>query len=365
MVLVVSVGAGEHQLPLIRRLKALGHTVAAFAQDDGPGLAVADHQARISTHDHERAIAWIRTLGRPAAIGCFSYGRAVETALHLVAAFGLPGAIRAQTLAAIRSDDRTAHRSWLASLGLATPRTLRPGDLAGYGSDVVAKPRHGSGSSRGVRRLSAAAAASLDPEAHVFEESIPGAEHRIAAWVHGGLPVWVGVLQRWNLAGTCLAARYLALPDPPAWALALASRIGTAVGMDSGLLKIDLVLNREVPVVIEIDLGLSGDHLEPALAPAAWSLDLVTAYIDLILGRRPTLVPRATGRSCLDYLYREDPGLDQDRELVRRLVDPDATVAWRNARPVPCPPVDQRDAIAAVLHNAVHLPPGLPGRSRP
>ena len=153
---VMVIGAGEFQVPLIRKCRELGFCVHAAAWRDGAvGARLADHFFPVSITEKERLLALAREV-RPRAVLTIASDLAEITANYLQHALELPG--NPEETAYLATDKAAMRRAW-EEAGLPVPRHR---EITGLGElkeftrgmhfPVIVKPVDRSGS-RAISRI--------------------------------------------------------------------------------------------------------------------------------------------------------------------------------------------------------------------
>ena len=329
---IICLGAGPSQLPLITEARGLGYRVVAIDRDvHAPGLAAADRAVVASTHDADEVIVRLRALDLEfSGLLARTCGPPLRTAARICAEFGLPGlSPELAELAVRKSAWRTFARGhglpapagWLAEASWAMP--------AGAAFPVVVKPDQTVAGKQAIRvvtasgELSAALAAACESSGNgqaEVEVLVPGCD---VTWVtladRGrsrplfGLDELVGVNRDGNIrglgvatpsitAGTAHEARMLAIMDRLA---RLFPRVRAVLAFS---FRVDP--RGGEPVVIELHADLTGDLILDVLLPAAYpDRRLMREFVATVLGAephrleaeqaRPTAVLTGTGGSDL------------------------------------------------------------------
>lgn len=296
------VGGGAEAVPGLLRLRALAARLAVSDRDRAaPGFAVAEERLLASTYDADATVAAARALHRRWPVdGVLCIAADVPLTVARVAhALGLPGLSLA---AAALASDKLAMKRALAAAGVPVPafrsveslRDLRDG-VAALGPQVVLKPVDGRGA-RGVLRLgpgcdlewALAAARAASPSGRVMlERFVAGPQLSSESFVANGAIATPGLADR-NYALLERTAPYV-IEDGGLQPSVFTNESGAAVddvmlraaaamGIESGILKGDLVLDPERgPVVVEVAARLSGGSFCTRTIPLSTDVDLVAA----------------------------------------------------------------------------------------
>ena len=296
------VGGGAEALPGLLRLRALGARLAVSDRDaHAPGFAIAEERILASTYDVEETVAAARALdARWPVDGVLCIASDVPLTVASVAhALDLPGISLG---AARRAADKLAMKEALAAGGVPVPDFVPVASLAslrrGYarlGPVAVLKPVDGRGA-RGVLRITAetdlewafATSLAASPSGRVMlERFLDGPQLSSESFVADGAIATPGLADRnyellertapyliedGGLQPSVHRARVAAAVDD------VLLRTARAMGIDSGVLKGDLVLDPERgPVVIEVAARLSGGSFCTRTIPLSTGVDLVAA----------------------------------------------------------------------------------------
>lgn len=292
-------GAGRHQVPLIRRAVDRGaEVVTSDYLPDAPGRAFATHPVLGDALDVDvnRRIAQDHDVDAITTIGT---DQAIVAVATVAADLGLPCHVGPE--AAMLATNKVPMRAALAAHGVPVPTSVtvrsvddtRDVELDG---PVVVKPADGQGQRATVRvtrraslddAVADAIAVSRSATA-VVERFVSGPEATASVWLDGGRTQLVGVADR------------LTYNPPPALGIALrhstpsrhaadrldlvadvAERTAAAYGMEDGPLYIQFLCTPDGGVVVmEAAARVGGGH-EPQLYARTTPFDLVDLSIDL------------------------------------------------------------------------------------
>lgn len=329
---LVLLGAGHHTY---RRYGlediAARHPVALL--DAKPPEWAAEHVATAVTvdlTDREAVTQVMRDLAAERGLaGVLTYTESrVVLAAQLAEQFGLPGN-SAASVAACR--DKHVTRTLLAANGVPSARSFLAADensavdqAARIGYPVVVKPR-GLGGSAGVHRadsaqqvrdaFQAARSARLfgietsgTPGGVLVEEYLDGPEISVECVVRGIGSLHIAAITRKYLGPEPTFQEIGHLVDPGD-ALVADCRIHEvalaalrAVGIERGVMHIEMRLTHDGPHIVEINARLGGD-LIPHLVHLATGLNLPQITADLAVGAEPDLTFRQSQCAAVRFLY--------------------------------------------------------------
>jgi biotin carboxylase len=299
--LLMVLGAGRHQAPLIARAESLGiRTLALDPYPDAPGKQVASIAADGDALDVDRALA-IAKRYRPDGITTIGTDQPVLVMAQVAAELGLPchltetGALRATNKAEMGPALRTAGVPMPQAVTLA-PTGPEPGSLPALPCVVKAADSQGQ---RGMSivRTPGDLQAAIDQARNVsrtatvvVEHFHEGPEFTINAWMSEGRALVAAPLDRITVnpppsIGICLQHVYPSVhaADGDQFA-AIAESVARAYEMERGPLYIQTIAASDGYKVIEAASRVGGGH-EAQLLPRLMSFDLVDRTIDLALGR--------------------------------------------------------------------------------
>jgi hypothetical protein len=322
--IAISVGAGNHQLPLIRELQRRNFIVAAFDRDpEAPGAKLADFFAPISTWDVDAAGRWLDTIAGPfVGAFCFSYGKALTTQFELINRYELEGYIDFER--ANLSHDKYFQRQFLQRGGLTDINEFRLQNIPDFDKKFryLVKDRSG-GSSKGIKvfekeelRLELALyPTSFDNS--VAQPILEGNEYRVITLVKGGQIYFGTALRRYNLPGTFVCSHYFTLSQVPEALICLVEKLVRLLSQSTYFLKIDVMEVEWGMEIIEFDLGRPGDYFETLIAPYCFALDFTSLYVDVYLGQNLKPLPcwqPPEVHGTLRFLYNPETTINELQE---------------------------------------------------
>lgn len=310
---VLVLGAGAAQLGLLEAARAQGlYVLAADADPQAPGLALADERAVVSSEDE----AGIERLARARAVeGLISPGAdwPVGIAARVAERLGLAHPLAGAT--AVLTTSKARQRERLASAGVPQPAVYRPDDPELVVPCVVKPPdRQGQ---RGLAlvehrdelgaAVDAAIAASRAGTA-IVEEHVAGPEVTVNAVSVDGVYHPLTVTDRHTADppafGVALAHVWPSAHDTGA-AVEVARAAVEALGIAQGPSYTQLRLGVDGPRVMEVAARLGGGH-DAELCRAATGVDLNGLALSFALGERPPVPPpeppASVGGACVLFL---------------------------------------------------------------
>jgi len=292
-------GAGRHQVPLIKAAEASGYrTIIADNKPSSPGREFCSVASMISATDLEACQALAL---KHAVCGVLVAGtdQPVRIMAELCARLNLPCYLKPE--GALRATNKLVQRQTMQAYGVRQPAfvTVSPG--ASWEWDIypaVVKPADSQGQ-RGVTKvanhqelesaLANSANFSTTSEA-VIEAFVPGQEFTASAWLQDGQIAFMALSDRATYSahslGVCFQHLYptVAAAGMEAEVTEMLRRIAQAFGMSDGPLYVQMIATTEGPVLVEAAARIGGGH-ESTLFPKISDFDPVACLIDWLSGK--------------------------------------------------------------------------------
>ena len=337
---LVSIGGGAGQLPLIEAARAQGLGVVVVDQDPrAPGASLADGRVVASTHDPDAILRGLRPLlatRRVRAVATKSSGAPVAAAARIARELGLAGL---DVDLARESVTKTGQRAAARRAGVRAPlgATARSEqDLQGLDLPWprVVKPALTRVGKAGVSRVdtpgeeraafAAAAVASGNGEVEV-EEHVPGDDVVLAALFSGSELHPIALLDETARFDACGRARGLGFALPSVHGMGvLAQVVGAAqrlvhrtrAGDGVGFFSFRVAPGAE-PCLIEVHFDLAGDFVADRLFRASTSYDPIRETLRLLAGEPWTARPARLAPAGLRFLFADELARDAETVLAR------------------------------------------------
>ncbi len=323
---LVSIGGGTGQLPLIEAARRIGLDVVVVDRDPrAPGAASAGGRVVASTHDPAavlRGLCPLLATRRPRAVATKSSGTPVATCARVARALGLPGL---EPAAAELAVTKPGQMELARRAGLRVPRSRAlhaPEDLPriALGWPRVLKPALTRVGKAGITRadcpadlpaaFEAARTASADGRVEV-EEFVPGEDVVLAGLFADSELSPVALLDEaldFDAAGR---ARGLGFALPSVQGMAVLADVVTAaqrlvgrLGLGHGIGFFSFrVTPGEEPCLIEMHFDLAGDFVADKLFGAATSFDLIAESLRLLAGEPWSARPSRLAPTALRFLF--------------------------------------------------------------
>jgi len=306
---VLVLGAGRHQVPLIKRARQRGaFVVTSDYLTDSPGREFASLPILADALDSEINVEIAREQDIDAVV-TVGTDQALTTVADVAASRGLPCHVSPDGARA--ATDKTRMRAALAKAGvpMSTCHIVERDELPertalGQGPWVV-KPADAQGQ-RGTCRVGShdhllAAVADARSESRrgvaLIEEFLIGPEATATAWLHDGQLELLGITDRvtYNPPPNLGIALRHVFPGVHAAAhvdsvAGVLEGVAAAYEMTNGPLYVQMIITADGPKVVEAAARVGGGH-ETALYQAVAGVDLTELSLDLACG----LAPRSTG----------------------------------------------------------------------
>lgn len=310
--ILVIIGAGFEQVPLYQLAREMGFfIVGTDGNPDAPGLDLADASVISSTRDAPETLRELEKFFVGAGPhGVLTIANDVPSTVAVVANhFDLPGM---SIEAAHILSDKQLMKSVFEAKGIPTPRQyvvanaveLRMAHLQGLSREpAILKPRDGRGAI-GVRQITEASdyeklvddvSKTTDTGTLLLEEFIPGKQFSAETVILGGKGYTVGLSER-NYSRNFDLFPYVIEDGGDfrndftqafrAKVTELMERVGSALNVDNGILKGDLVLdNRSNELkIIEVAGRLSGGWFASHQIPYATGVSIMEVAIRMSVG---------------------------------------------------------------------------------
>lgn len=348
----VIIGASKEALHTIEKAHEYGLLVAALDGDpDAAGLRAADKSLIVDISDENAAIEAVRA-EKADFVLTVPIGRFLTTIGAVNDALKLPGI--SKEMAALCTDKYRFHRR-LSEQKLRKCHCYAAGGSESDAADnselagriaagklpldfpAILKPRFGSGS-RGIHMISnleelQKALKSVEGEAYVLEECIPGEEYGADGAVIDGKFHMILLRRKENT------------PPPARQAVAYYSVLPTdsfrqqvekymkdvlaCLGLKECLLHADIIRGEKGPFVIELSARPSGHNLHDLFTPLCTGVDLAEEYIKYRMGKECSFVPEKTKSMMIHYFDMEGKVKRvPDRGSVEKEVTDASLISW-------------------------------------
>jgi len=297
---VLVVGAGSLQIPAIKKVRERGLSVMVVDKNpEAPGFEYADLYAQIDIYDYGSMVNWIREAGQSIA-GVMTMATDCSYSVAQVAAeFGLPGI---PPDSALTSVDKGLFRKALKNAGIFVPdfavaRNMTSALDGQIKFPLVVKPVDNMGS-RGVMKVcsaseleeAAAKAFSFSRSSTIILESfLEGAEYSLDACMLDGKCYPLGFADRIIEYAPFFVETGYTMPsslndEERKSLLLLLEKAAQGIGVMNGIVKGDLKITDDGPVLLEMAVRLSGNRMSSDAIPLSCGIDAVGVALDFALG---------------------------------------------------------------------------------
>lgn len=307
------IGAGEFQVPLIRKARELGFETHVFAWQTGreAGELTADHFYPISSEEKELILEKCREQQVSAVVSLGSDMAALATA-YVCEAMRLPSNSYSSVVCA---TNKLITRNLFSKIGISQPAYVEIGSviptelLSRLRYPLIVKPSDRSGC-RGLAKvederqlfyaINAAREISIERKA-IVEEYIDGqlyscecvsceGEHRVLGYTKRGVFYSQGRICECTYSQPAYLAASL-----QAEMRELSVRALNALGIRSGASSIEFIVDHQRNIhIIEVTPSMYGDFIGTHLVPDVTGYDYLRMIIDIACGK----VPDFTVRHC-------------------------------------------------------------------
>lgn len=331
-------GAGELQIPAIRKARELGYQIILVDyNENAPGFALADVKLVVSTLDQETVLRKAQRLAPDVVITSASDGP-VRTAAYVNEKLGKRPDLSYEN--ALCATIKSKMRDRLKAYGVPIPKYFAAEDCNTFMNAVhalhgycIVKPADNAGS-RGVvlfdaARMEGAAAESIHEtleriyrysrrNSHngvvMVEEVMTGPEVSVEALVIEGEPHIIAVTDKSITAPPYFVELAHCEPSvleaPVIEAIkAVASQAIKAIGIENAPAHVEIKVTEEGPKIVELAARLGGDFITSELVPLSTGIDLVGASIFLAIGEKPDLTPTRQQGAAIHYIHTEKEGI--------------------------------------------------------
>jgi biotin carboxylase len=302
--IILSLGAGENQVPFIRAAKEKGFTTLAVdIKDNAPGFSISEYKIIESITEYRKIYSHISslTLSEPIiGIGCRSYGKAIESLSYLSEKLELPG----NPLSIIKNFyDKSKIKKFLSENGINVPQQINPLLLLNKKINpetipfpLIYKPIDGS-SKKGIKiieNLNDFKKIYKNKQNIFLEEYIDGKEFTILGFSFKSKFYIVSISDKitTNYPPYLEIAHVLPtrFPNFIGEIKLIMQRIINLTGLSNGALVGEFKSNSRGDLfLMEVMPEIGGEFLADILIPKSYDYNYFYDYINVITGREPEL----------------------------------------------------------------------------
>lgn len=292
-------GAGRHQVPLIKAAEASGYrTIIADNKPSSPGREFCSAASMVSATDLNACLA-LALEHKVCGVLVAGTDQPVRIMAELCARLNLPCYLKPE--GALRATNKLVQRQAMQTYGVRQPAfvTVKPGESWEWDTfPAVVKPADSQGQ-RGVTKVSnrqelesalADSANFSTTNEVVIEAFVPGQEFTASAWLQGGAVAFMALSDRATYSahslGVCFQHLYptVAASGMEQEVAEMLLRIAQAFGMSDGPLYVQMIATSEGPVLVEAAARIGGGH-ESTLFPRISDFDPVACLIGWLSGK--------------------------------------------------------------------------------
>jgi biotin carboxylase len=302
--IILSLGAGENQVPFIRAAMEKGFTVLAVdLKDNAPGFSFSKYKIVESITEYRKIFSHISslTLAEPIiGIGCRSYGKAIESLSYLSEKLELPG----NPLSIIKNFyDKSKIKKYLSENGINVPQQINPLTILNKNINpeaipfpLIYKPIDGS-SKKGIKiieNINDFKKVYKNKQNIFLEEFIDGKEFTVLGFVFKSKFYIVSVSDKLTTnyppyleIAHVLPTRF---PNFIGEIKLIMQRIINLTGLSNGALVGEFKSNSRGDLyLMEVMPEIGGEFLADILIPKSYNYNYFYDYINVITGIEPKL----------------------------------------------------------------------------
>jgi biotin carboxylase len=302
--IILSLGAGENQVPFIRAAMEKGFTVLAVdLKDNAPGFSISKYKIVESITEYRKIFSHISSLALTEpiiGIGCRSYGKAIESLSYLSEKLELPG----NPLSIIKNFyDKSKIKKYLSENGINVPQQINPLTLLNKNINpdaipfpLIYKPIDGS-SKKGIKiieNINDFKKIYKNKQNIFLEEFIDGKEFTVLGFVFKSKFYIVSVSDKLTTSyppyleiAHVLPTRF---PNFIGEIKLIMQRIINLTGLSNGALVGEFKSNSRGDLyLMEVMPEIGGEFLADILIPKSYDYNYFYDYINVITGIEPKL----------------------------------------------------------------------------
>ena len=321
---IVIIGAGEFQVPLIKKAKDMGYETHVFAWREGAvGAEISDYFYPISIVDKEEILEICRKI-RPSSIVSIGSDLAVITVNYLLRALGMPANPVGVDFAA---TNKYMMRQSFAENCISVPRYTVVDEkkdltrIEGFTFPIIVKPTDRSGS-RGIRKVNtkeelgsaidAAIEESFEKRA-IVEEYIKGQEYSCETISFEGQHYILAFTKKFTTGAPDFIETAHQQPSDIEENLKIKASKEIIKGLDSlqiqyGASHCEFKIDEFGEVkIIEIGARMGGDCIGSHLVEESEGYDYLKMVIDVAEGKKPEIIRTHEPRyAFIKFIFEEE-----------------------------------------------------------
>ena len=316
--IIISLGAGENQIPFIKAAIEKGFTVLSVdINDSAPGFSFSKYRIVESITEYRKIFSQISALSfsEPViGIGCRSYGKAIESLSYLSEKLELPG----NPHSIIRNFyDKAKIKKYFSENGINVPQQVNPLTLLNkkinpetINFPLIYKPIDGS-SKKGIKiieNINDFKKIYKNKQNIFIEEYIDGKEFTVLGFVYNSKFYIVSITDKITTKyppfleiAHVLPTRF---PNFIGEIKLIMQRIINLTGLSNGALVGEFKSNSQGDLfLMEVMPEIGGEFLADILIPKALDYNYFYDYINVITGKEPSLIKKTSTQNLYNVIH--------------------------------------------------------------
>ncbi len=318
---ILILGAGETNMPIIDKCKAMGlFTIATDYDKDAPGLQEVDKAYVVDTLDKEKTLEIAISQKIDGIITISDYP--VNTVAYVCERLNFPGL---SLTAAEKSTNKYLQRELLKENGLNAPAFHKFADFSevhkiiqNWEYPLIVKPVDSS-ASRGVsviRNFSECENAFFEAKGFsksgnvIIEEFVVGKEYSVESLTQKGKSYIIAITEKYIMEGSqyfveekhIIPANLERQQQEEIEQYVL--NIIKAFGIDNSATHTEIKLGKSGPILIELGARVGGDFITSDLVPMATGVDMLQNSVSIALGKEIDIKKSLSKFAGVQFLHK-------------------------------------------------------------
>ncbi|NOH16443.1 ATP-grasp domain-containing protein [Clostridium cochlearium] len=320
---ILILGAGQFQVPVIKKAKKLGYkTIVTDYDSKAEGFKFADIALNISTLDKEKTLQVAKIYNIDGILTTSDFP--VRTVAYVCKKMNLIGL---STRAAEISTDKFLLRECIKKNNIPCPKYLLLNDkkdiysekLKGFEFPLIIKPVDSS-ASRGVCKVYNLQELELAyEEAYyysksgkvILEEFLDGLEYSVETLTQNGINNIVAITEKHTSGYPYFVEDRHIVPaylnkEQEYKIKDMINKVINAIGIDNSSSHAEIKLTEKGPILIEIGARLGGDYITSDLVPLSTGIDMLENIINISVGKKIKLSNSKIKYSGIQFITYEN-----------------------------------------------------------
>ncbi|SQB35745.1 ATP-grasp domain-containing protein [Clostridium cochlearium] len=320
---ILILGAGQFQVPVIKKAKELGYkTIVTDYDSKAQGFKFADIALHISTLDKEKTLQVAKIYNIDGILTTSDFP--VRTVAYVCKKMNLMGL---STRAAEISTDKFLLRECMKKNSIPCPKYLLVNDkkdiysekLKGFEFPLIIKPVDSS-ASRGVCKVHNLQELKLAyEEAYyysksgkvILEEFLDGLEYSVETLTQNGTNNIVAITEKHTSGYPHFVEDRHIVPaylnkEQEYKIKDMINKVINAIGIDNSSSHAEIKLTKKGPILIEIGARLGGDYITSDLVPLSTGIDMLENIINISVGKKVKLSNEEIKYSGIQFITYEN-----------------------------------------------------------